>query len=397
MPQTDLAILNWRREKSVFLGTESAAGGRELDLPAAHGGARARENRPHERAATLEPARARGCSTTRSGASCWRYCCPSSAARGSCPTTRRYWLGHPLVAPMMITGTWIRDRNAADGLARHDARQVALRLLSAVLDLRRLCAARDAIADLRALQARVPRVVGGHGLRLSAARADPDRDRLREASLQNQETDWDFAQDCLATHAPPGTLNTVTGVCGLAAMLWLYGVAWHRPLADTIASVGHEGSSRRCHRRNRCIPKGLTDGSVITSVTGGIRGSDPGRAAGAAGCGVARRRSTPMSPRSSPSGATGSRCSRSTGRACCAPATTVVRPSSAARGPTSSSATPRRGAASARRSRRRAITRTPLNAFRKAKQYDPNDRTLDAAIERSQKGIVGDFLNRYRK
>ena len=38
-----------------------------------------------------------------------------------------------------------------------------------------------------------------------------------------------------------------------------------------------------------------------------------------------------------------------------------------------------------------------LNAFRKAKQYDPADRSIDAAIERSQKGIVGDFLNRYRK
>jgi tetratricopeptide (TPR) repeat protein len=38
-----------------------------------------------------------------------------------------------------------------------------------------------------------------------------------------------------------------------------------------------------------------------------------------------------------------------------------------------------------------------INAFRKAKQYDPNDRTLDAAIDRSQKGIVADFLNRYRR
>ncbi len=37
-----------------------------------------------------------------------------------------------------------------------------------------------------------------------------------------------------------------------------------------------------------------------------------------------------------------------------------------------------------------------LNAFRKAKQYDPADRTIDAAIDRSQKGIVGDFMNRYR-
>jgi len=38
-----------------------------------------------------------------------------------------------------------------------------------------------------------------------------------------------------------------------------------------------------------------------------------------------------------------------------------------------------------------------LNAFRKAKQHDPNDRSLDVAIDRSQKGIVSDFRNRYRK
>ena len=38
-----------------------------------------------------------------------------------------------------------------------------------------------------------------------------------------------------------------------------------------------------------------------------------------------------------------------------------------------------------------------IAAFRKAKQYDPADRTLDAAIDRSQKGIVADVLNRYRR
>ena len=56
-----------------------------------------------------------------------------------------------------------------------------------------------------------------------------------EKIAQNQETDWDFAQDVLVTHGPPGVLNTMTGVCGLAAMLWLYGVAWHQPMAESIA------------------------------------------------------------------------------------------------------------------------------------------------------------------
>jgi tetratricopeptide (TPR) repeat protein len=38
-----------------------------------------------------------------------------------------------------------------------------------------------------------------------------------------------------------------------------------------------------------------------------------------------------------------------------------------------------------------------LGALRKARQYDPSDRSLDAAIERSQQGIVADFLQRNRQ
>jgi tetratricopeptide (TPR) repeat protein len=38
-----------------------------------------------------------------------------------------------------------------------------------------------------------------------------------------------------------------------------------------------------------------------------------------------------------------------------------------------------------------------LHAFRRAKQYDPNDRALDAAIERAQRGIISEFLARYRR
>src|SRR4029079_425921 len=33
-----------------------------------------------------------------------------------------------------------------------------------------------------------------------------------------------------------------------------------------------------------------------------------------------------------------------------------------------------------------------VNALRKAKQYDPDDRSLDAAINRSQQAIVAHFL-----
>ena len=39
--------------------------------------------------------------------------------------------------------------------------------------------------------------------------------------------------------------------------------------------------------------------------------------------------------------------------------------------------------------------RDAIAAFRKAKQFDPGDRSLDVAIERSQRAIVAEFQNRY--
>ena len=217
-----------------------------------------------------------------------------------------------------------------------------------------------------------------------------------ERVVQNQETDWDFAQDCLATYAPPGMLNTATGVCGLAAMLWLYGVAWHRPLADTIASVGTTivaslpsaqsllpggtGSGDRGHRRRHHARHGLA------ARRRRRRRAFDGRA-GRFGSRDAIRRA-PRQRRD----AQGRRAADARGRKL-----TGVRPSCAAPGPTSSSPTPMHGAASAQAQQAQGNHQEAVNAFRKAKQYDPGDRTLDAAIERSQKGIVGDFLNRYRK
>jgi Flp pilus assembly protein TadD len=38
-----------------------------------------------------------------------------------------------------------------------------------------------------------------------------------------------------------------------------------------------------------------------------------------------------------------------------------------------------------------------LNAFRKARQHAPDDRSIDAEIERAERGIVNQFLTRYRR
>ena len=87
------------------------------------------------------------------------------------------------------------------------------------------------IARIRACRARV---VSRRRLRLSAARADLLA-VAHERLVEHQETDWDFAEDCLVTHGPAGVVNTVTGVCGLASMVWLYGVAWQQPMAEAVA------------------------------------------------------------------------------------------------------------------------------------------------------------------
>ncbi len=88
VPQTDLAILNWRREKSVFLGTNQPQEDaswifqlRMAELERAKSG-RTSEPRPWQRLAART-------STTRSGDSCSRSCCPSCAAWASCRRSSR--------------------------------------------------------------------------------------------------------------------------------------------------------------------------------------------------------------------------------------------------------------------------------------------------------------------
>ena len=41
--------------------------------------------------------------------------------------------------------------------------------------------------------------------------------------------------------------------------------------------------------------------------------------------------------------------------------------------------------------------REALAAYRRAKQYDPKDRSLDTGVERAQRGIITEFLARYRR
>jgi hypothetical protein len=100
---------------------------------------------------------------------------------GFVPDNEAYWLSHPLVAPVIITGTWV----CVETLLMASVGTTPGKWLFG-------CYVQYSISDAyarremksqiwRSFKARVPGVVGGHGLRLSADRADPDRDRLREA------------------------------------------------------------------------------------------------------------------------------------------------------------------------------------------------------------------------
>src|SRR6185295_3700834 len=271
MPQTDIAILNWRREKSVFLGT----------------------NQPQEdaswifqlRMAELERAKTGRTSEPRPwnrlGARMFDYAfwgivlallLSELRTAGIVPETVNYWLSHPLMAPVIITGTWV----GVETLLMASVGTTPGKWLFG-------CYVQYSISDAyakREMQSQLWRSfkrafrVWWEGIGFGFPLVAPILIAIAyERLAANHESDWDFAQDCLATHAPPGALNMATGICGLAAMLWLYGVAWHKPLADTIGKIGTTIVASMPSAQS-IIPKGLTDGSVITSVTGGIRGPD---------------------------------------------------------------------------------------------------------------------------
>jgi hypothetical protein len=393
MPQTDLAIHNWRREKSVFLGTDQPQEDaswifqlRMAELERAKAG-RTSEPRPWNRL----------------GARLFDYAIwgivlalllSELRGVGLVPDRIAYYLGHPLVAPMLITGTWI----AIETLLMASLGTTPGKWLFG-------CYLQFSISDAyanRSMRSQLLRAfkrsvrVWWEGMGCGFPLLAPILIAIAyERVVQNQETDWDFAQDCLATYAPPGILNTVTGVCGLTAMLWLYGVAWHRPLADTIASIGTRVVAALPSAQS-LLPGGL--GSGISGIAGeitrlGSRNAEPqGQTARPTGPPVdsdvatlfAERRARVAvlkveGPRMLAAGNY-----RRAAELCTTWADLELSSSEAWR-------------CVGQAQQAQGNHQDALYAFRKAKQIDPADKSLDAAIDRSQKGIVGDFINRYRK
>jgi hypothetical protein len=390
VPQTDLAILNWRREKSVFLGTDAPQEDaswifqlRMAELERAKAG-RTSEPRPWNRlAARLFDY------------SIWGLVLALllSYLHGSGLITAdtAFWIGHPLFAPILITATWV----PIEALLIASLQQTPGKWLFGVylqFSISDAYARRDVQAQLRRALHRAFRVwwegVGCGFPLLAPIMIAVSYEKIAQVG----ETDWDFAEDCLVTHSPPGVLNTVTGVLGLAAMLWLYGVAWHEPMSQSIAAA-KDAVVDWVPSPPALLPRGLQGGmgkigSIEKTVAALIPGSEavePGPVNDADTTSLFAERQARVAflrtegPRMLRAGNW-----RRTVELCRAWSEIEFW-----------SAEPWRClgyALQALGQHQEAIT-----AFRRASQYDPLDHTLDSAIEKSQRGIVADFLGRYRR
>ncbi|HEX5863123.1 MAG TPA: DnaJ domain-containing protein [Casimicrobiaceae bacterium] len=392
LPQTDIAILNWRREKSVFLGTDAPQEDaswifqlRMAELERAKAG-RTSEPRPWNRlAARLFDYAIWGLMLA--------LLLSELHGAGVISDDAAFWVGHPLVAPMLITGTWV----PVEALLIAALQQTPGKWLFGVylqFSISDVYARRDVRAQLRRALRRAFRV-WWEGIACGFPLLAPILIAVAyETVAQNGETDWDFAEDCLVTHSPPGVLNTVTGVVGLAAMLWLYGVAWHEPLAESIAmaktaivswvpsppsllSYGFQGDVGKIGSVDRtptapgptvATPQ-IRNPAVDDVDTAALFADRQARLALLRGEG----------PRMLNAGNW-----RRAGELCQAWSNLEFW-----------SPEPWRCLGYAMQAQ--GYHQDAINAFRKAAQYDPGDRTLDAAIEKSQKGIIVDFLNRYRR
>jgi len=302
-----------------------------------------------------------------------------------------FWLGHPFIAPILITASWVPvEALLVAGLGTTPGKWLfGVYLQFSISDA---YASRDARAQIVRGLRRALRVwwsgIGCGVLPISAVLIAIAYEKV----AHDQETDWDFAEDCLVTHGPSGTLNMATGVLGLVAMLWLYGVAWHQPMAESFAWA------RTTVAAALPVP---SIGSTATTVSAPIAAAAVEPIASSA----AR---TPAAPASTAAINTDVAVLMAERRAKAATLRGDGQRMLAAGNWRRAAELCREWAdlelASAdawrclgQAQQAQGNYHEALAAFRRAKQYAPNDRTLDAAVDRAQRGIISEFQARYRR
>jgi hypothetical protein len=404
-PAADLAILSWRRRKTVFLGTNEPQEDsswvfrlRMAELERAKLG-RTSEPRPwHRLAARLFDYGLWG----------MILAVPLAELRalGAIPLGAADGLAHALVAPIVIAATWVPVETLLVALTRSTPGKWLFGIYLQ-FDISDAYAERRRQQDLRHALQRAVRV-WWQGVGCGVPLIAPVLMALAYERLADEaELPWDAAVDGLVTHGPLGGLNAVTGIAGLAAMTWLYGVAWHEPAVRSIVSARDAVAA--------AVPslpplRSLRPDGLLSLGRGGGAGGE--QAATAPSSGLA-----PV-PGGSPSPTTAAGFGA---------ASQPIDPEVAAlfaqrrqriallsvEGPRQLEAHRYRpaaelcrewaqtdlGNAKAWRCYGLALHalgqyRDAVAALRRAKQYDPADASIDADIDRSQNGVVTEFLGR---
>ena len=409
-PQTDLAILNWRRERSVFLGTNQPQEDaswifqlRMAELERAQSG-RTSEPRPwHRLAARMFDYAIFGLLLA--------LLLSQLRSLGVVPESTANWLTHPLVAPILITLAWAPiEALLITAVGTTPGKWLfGIHLQFSISDA---YASRNTRAQLarglmRALRVWVHGVGCGFPLLAPIAIAV-----AHERLVLHQETDWDFSEDCLVTHSPAGVVNTVTGVCGLASMVWLYGVAWQQPMTDMVSWANASVSS--------ALPSSARLRGSFTHARSDVERLIPALPALPSASDVLR---LPLAARADPGAASRSLGATPADNGPSDQQFSAMLAARRARIETLKTAGPKmlrtgnarhavelcrewvdldRANAEAWRCLGNAQQaageyQEALNSFRRARQHDPYDRSIDASIESAQRGIVGEFLNRYRR
>ncbi|MEO8537686.1 MAG: DnaJ domain-containing protein [Betaproteobacteria bacterium] len=411
-PQTDLAILNWRRERSVFLGTNQPQEDaswifqlRMAELERAKSG-RTSEPRPwHRLAARMFDYSIWGLVLA--------LLLSQLRAMGAVADDLAYWLIHPLLAPIVVTASWMPvEALLITAVGTTPGKWLfGIYLQFSISDAyaSRSMSAQLSLGMRRAIRVWFEGVACGFPLLAPVLVAV-----AYEKLIEHQETDWDFAEDCLVTHGPAGVINTVTGVCGLASMMWLYGVAWQQPMADSMAwaqstvaealpsSATVKGRFDDASQRIDKLLPAMPTISAFAPAKPARASQEPSGPAGPEGVPRATDGASPATSDAAFEATVAERRARIDRLKIEGPR--LLRAGNARRAAELCRAWVDLDLASAdawrclgRSQQALGQYQDALASFRKARQRDPLDRSLDAAIQNAERGIVADFQNRYRR